>query len=200
VSPTAIILTHAHPDHAFGLKRGAPCPVYATPETWALISRFPVRDRRLIQPCKPLRLGPLAFEAFSVDHSLRAPAVGYRVRERRRAFFYVPDVAALPERHEALHDIALYIGDGATIRRSMVRKRDGVLTGHAPITTQLDWCEAEGVRRAIFTHCGSPIVRGNAREMSALVHELGRDRSIDARIAHDGLALSGKPLAPNRRS
>src|ERR1041385_6097479 len=27
--PSAIVLTHAHPDHAWGLKRGAPFPVYA---------------------------------------------------------------------------------------------------------------------------------------------------------------------------
>lgn len=32
--PSAIVLTHAHPDHAAGLADGAPCPVYATAETW----------------------------------------------------------------------------------------------------------------------------------------------------------------------
>src|SRR5438067_1421360 len=32
--PSAIVLTHAHPDHAWGLKRGAPCPVYAPQKTW----------------------------------------------------------------------------------------------------------------------------------------------------------------------
>jgi Metallo-beta-lactamase superfamily len=37
VSPTAIVLTHAHPDHAAGLARGASCPVFATKETWNLI-------------------------------------------------------------------------------------------------------------------------------------------------------------------
>src|SRR5437870_11375912 len=31
--PSAIVLTHAHPDHAWGLKRGAPCPVYAPQKT-----------------------------------------------------------------------------------------------------------------------------------------------------------------------
>ena len=30
VSPTAIVLTHAHSDHVDGLRAGAPCPVYAT--------------------------------------------------------------------------------------------------------------------------------------------------------------------------
>jgi len=32
--PSAIVLTHAHPDHAWGLKNGAPCPVYAPEKTW----------------------------------------------------------------------------------------------------------------------------------------------------------------------
>ena len=42
VDPTAIVLTHAHSDHAFGLAQGAACPVYATDETWSLIKRFPL--------------------------------------------------------------------------------------------------------------------------------------------------------------
>jgi glyoxylase-like metal-dependent hydrolase (beta-lactamase superfamily II) len=28
VDPRAFVVTHAHPDHAWGLKLGAPCPVY----------------------------------------------------------------------------------------------------------------------------------------------------------------------------
>ena len=30
----AIVLTHAHPDHAWGLRKGAACPVHAPKETW----------------------------------------------------------------------------------------------------------------------------------------------------------------------
>ncbi len=28
--PAAIVVIHAHPDHAWGLRDGAPCPVWAT--------------------------------------------------------------------------------------------------------------------------------------------------------------------------
>jgi glyoxylase-like metal-dependent hydrolase (beta-lactamase superfamily II) len=48
VSPTAIVLTHAHLDHAAGLAEGAPCPVYATKQTWYLIDRFPIEDRHIL--------------------------------------------------------------------------------------------------------------------------------------------------------
>jgi phosphoribosyl 1,2-cyclic phosphodiesterase len=189
VAPTAIVLTHGHADHAFGLAAGAPCPVYATDETWSLISRFPL-DERVVKPRVPFTIRGVRFEAFPVQHSLRAPAVGYRITIGRAVFFYVPDLAAIPEQRAALRGTDLYIGDGATIVRSMVRVRDHVLIGHAPVTAQLDWCAAEGVRRAIFTHCGSGIVKGDTRRITARIRALGRERGVAASVAYDGLKVS----------
>ena len=117
-------------------------------------------------------------------------AVGYRVSANGISFFYVPDVAGLPDAPNALRGINVYIGDGATMTRSMVRKKNGTLIGHAPMTGQLSWCKMVGVRRAIFTHCGSPIVRGNARGLSAAIRRLGQAQGIDARLACDGNRLS----------
>jgi phosphoribosyl 1,2-cyclic phosphodiesterase len=132
----------------------------------------------------------LRFEAFPVEHSRRAPAVGLRICTGEVCFVYVPDVAEIPDRPRPLREIELYIGDGATVRRSMVRRKDGTLVGHAPITAQLDWCEEARVRRAIFTHCGSPIVRGNAMEIDTIVRHIGAERGIAAQIAVDHLQLS----------
>jgi len=95
LSPTAIMLTHAHPDHAGGLAHGAPCPVYSTSETLALLRRFPIQNPRTVKLRTLKRINELRFEAFPVAHSMRAPAVGYRIAARRRCVFYVPDVAAI---------------------------------------------------------------------------------------------------------
>jgi phosphoribosyl 1,2-cyclic phosphodiesterase len=137
IAPTAVVLTHAHNDHAAGLVKGAPCPVYATAATWKLLCRFPILDRRTMPLRKPVRIDGMRFTAFPVMHSFRAPAVGYRVSSQQRAFFYLPDVAKLPNPARALHRVDVYIGDGATIKRSMVRKKGSVLVGHAPVIHQL---------------------------------------------------------------
>jgi phosphoribosyl 1,2-cyclic phosphodiesterase len=190
IKPDAILITHGHPDHAFGLKRGAPCPVYATHETWLNITAFPVEDKRLVVPRNRFRVVGLTVEAFALVHSTRAPAVGYRISRGKVSVFYVPDVVYIKERREALHGCRVYIGDGATIIRSMVRKPGNELIGHVPIRTQLTWCAKEGVPEAIFTHCGTQIVGGDARKLGALIRGLARERALaDARITHDGMTV-----------
>ena len=190
IDPTAIVLTHAHGDHTLGLAHGASCPVYATEETWSLIARFPLADRRVVRPQDSFRIGTISFEAFPVDHSLRVPAVGYRVTAGRAAVFYVPDLAALRNAAAALHGIELYIGDGATVTRSMVRRRGRDVIGHAAVGAQLVWCREQGVGHAIFTHCGSGIVRTDARTIGARIARLGQEQGVEASVAHDGQRLA----------
>lgn len=184
----AIVLTHAHPDHAFGLQNGAPCPVLATAETWEAIGHFPIEQRQTVLPRKPMRVGDLDLEAFPVSHSLRAPAVGFRVAAGRRAFFYVPDVVDIEDRTGALAGIDLYVGDGSTLTRPLVRRQGGSLFGHTTIRAQLGWCAKAGVRRALFTHCGSDIV-GDERRAEAKLAELAAERGLSASFARDGQEL-----------
>jgi phosphoribosyl 1,2-cyclic phosphodiesterase len=186
IAPTAIVLTHAHLDHAGGLIHGAPCPVYATRETQRLLKSWPIHDRRQIALTRAVTIGGVRLKPYRVEHSIRAPAVGYRVSANAGSFFYLPDVARLPNAATALRRVRIYIGDGATLRRSMVRTKHGILIGHASIATQLEWCANAHVHRAIFTHCGSAIVRGNARAVETIVRNLGRGHGIDARLASDG--------------
>jgi phosphoribosyl 1,2-cyclic phosphodiesterase len=188
--PSSIVLTHAHPDHAAGLRDGASCAVYATEETWRALARYPLEARVVVRPREQFRIARLRFEPFAVEHSIRAPTVGYRVGAGRTAVFYAPDLVSIADEREALAGLDLYIGDGAALSRSIVRHREGSPIGHASIRVQLDWCAAAGVPWAVFTHCGSEIVKGDAREVAARVAALGRERGLRAELASDGLELT----------
>jgi phosphoribosyl 1,2-cyclic phosphodiesterase len=191
VAPDVIVLTHAHPDHVDGLRNGAPCPVYAPPAVWRIIGRWPIQDRHRLASHVPTDIRGIRFEVYPLDHSVIAPAVGYRVTAGTATVFYASDVLRIRHAADALKSINLYIGDGATIVRPIVRveRRKGVRVGHASMATQLEWCAKAGVPRAIFTHCGRAIVAGPP-DIEAQISRLGRARRIDTRVAWDGLRIT----------
>jgi phosphoribosyl 1,2-cyclic phosphodiesterase len=188
--PDAIVLTHAHPDHAWGLKNGAPCPVHAPQKTWETLTRCRIEDRQLIKERTSTKIYGITFEAFPVKHSILAPAVGYRVSARRACIFYGPDLVFIHDRAAALKNVQTYIGDGATVTRSFIRRRSETLIGHSSVRTQLTWCQKEGVPQAIITHCGCEIVTGDERELSAKLCAMGAERGVKVRIAYDGMKLT----------
>jgi len=189
LAPDAIVLTHAHPDHAWGLKEGAPCPVFAPVRTWDSLDNCESIERRTLELRARQDILGITFQAFAVEHSLRCPAVGYRISAGGNELFYSPDVAYIPEHAEALAGVLLYIGDGATLARSMVRRRGDKIFGHAPVRTQLTWCQKEKVPRAIFTHCGSEIVTGDPKIIGDRLRTWASERSVTAGIAFDGMEI-----------
>ena len=192
IHPDAIVITHAHEDHVDGLRNGAPCPVYATAASAKRLKQFPIKDGIVVKYREPFAIGHLIFEAFFVKHSFRAPAVGYRITAGSTTIFCVHDLLAIKNRTEALHDIQLYIGDGAALTRPILRyTKENQPFGHTSIDEQLKWCKKAHVPRAVFTHCGSHIVKDDLHAtVAAKVVNLGSLYGVEASIAHDDLKIT----------
>ncbi len=185
---SALLLTHAHPDHAGGITAGFPLPIYTTEDTIARHKHL--QDAHIIIPRQPFSIGSLTIEAFPVHHSLNAPAVGYRITGGKRSLLYLPDVLSIIDPQEALTGLDLYIGDGAIITRTLLKRiKKGIPTGHSPLVEQLNWCATYKVPRALFTHCGTEIVTGNKPQIEKQIKELGRQVGVKASTAYDGLKL-----------
>ncbi len=185
VRPDAIVLTHAHPDHAWGLASGFDGPVLATADAWADIDDYPLQDRRTLAPRTPTELAGVTIEAFPVLHAVRAPTVALGLTGDATVL-YAPDVVDITDRAAALAGCDLYIGDGVSLTRSHVRRTGGTLVGHTTVRAQLGWCAEAGVARALFTHCGTEIVAGDERSLGPELARLGRDRGVEATFARDG--------------
>jgi hypothetical protein len=140
-----------------------------------LASELPVSRPAVSQHSKVLKAAGLVLDRITAGHA---------------AIFYAPDVVSIADEQDALVGLVLCVGDGAAVTPSIVRRRDGRAIGHASIRAQLHWCAAAGVHRAVFTHCGSEIVRGDARTVAAAVRALCAQHGIEASIAHDGLEFA----------
>jgi phosphoribosyl 1,2-cyclic phosphodiesterase len=185
----AVALTHGHPDHAGGLRDGCPIPVYATADTWRIIGRWPIVQRRMLVPNVPCDVGGIRVAPVPVEHSTRAPAVGLHITAGGVIIFYAPDVAAIPHPARTLAGASLYVGDGASMTRPLIRQRAGARIGHASIEVQLAWCRAAKIAHALFTHCGSQIVGLGDRAAGTRLAALGREEGVRAALAYDGLQV-----------
>lgn len=155
LKPDAILITHAHPDHYVWLKEdiNTDITVYLTEETLDY-GKFKPRSPAVIKAGNMHRVGPINFEAYRVLHSIRCPAVGYRIHLAGIILVYNPDLVDIANKEEVLKGVDYYIGDGSSIKTNLVRRKGDEIFGHTRITTQINWCRNFGIEKIIFTHLG----------------------------------------------
>lgn len=200
-----ILITHAHPDHLFGLegldlrKR----KVYMT--NASIDSEYfqkEMEQDKLDNLQGPLfhRRGSFVLEgrrciSVPVLHSLKAPNVALFFTFCGKKICHVTDVLSIPRayREEYLKNVDIYIGDGSSLRQTLIRfkkqtGRKGKPYGHASAKRQLQWCRDANVKCVVFTHFGSRPIKMNEDDLIAEVQKIANKVGYKGQvcIARDG--------------
>ncbi len=181
LNPQALLITHAHPDHYAWLEEPVPSPatVYLTAETLEY-GRYRPEKSKVIKPRQRFNIGGIEVLAYRVIHSIRCPAVGYRLETEGKTLVYNPDLVDIVEKEDILAGVDYYIGDGSAIKANLVRRRGDTLFGHTRTTTQINWCRKSGIAHIIFTHLGKETLENE--DAFAAEHP-------EAVLAYDGLEM-----------
>lgn len=182
IRPDAILITHAHPDHYAWLNEAVKTeiPVYLPQETLDY-GKFRPDNPKILVPGEEFKIKPFRCLAYRVIHSIRCPAVGYKIKVLNQTFIYNSDVVAILEPEKVLAGVDYYIGDGSSIKANLVRRRGEQLFGHARITTQINWCRKYGIKKIIFTHLGKETMEKEAEF---------QEENPEVILAYDGMELA----------
>lgn len=181
IKPEAILITHAHPDHYVWLEEEVKTeiPVYLTRETLDY-GEFRPGNSKIIKPGEEFTIEPFKCLPYQVIHSIRCPAVGYKIRTTDKTVIYNPDLVDIVDKEDTLRGVDYYIGDGSSIRANLVRRRGDQIFGHTRITTQINWCHKYGITNIIFTHLGKETMEKE---------EEFREEHAGVILAYDGMEL-----------
>jgi phosphoribosyl 1,2-cyclic phosphodiesterase len=163
IAPDAILITHAHPDHYSWLKQDIQMsvPVYLTQESYDY-GKFKPQNSHVIVPMEKFKVGAFECMAYRVIHSIRCPAVGWKLNFEGKTLVYNSDLVDIMGKDAVLRGVDYYVGDGSAVKANLVRRRGDVLFGHTRIITQVHWCEKSGIKNIIFTHLGRETLREEA--------------------------------------
>ena len=192
IRPDAVFVSHAHPDHGWGLWEGTDAPVHASAITHELLKELPLLNRVVLAPEEAVSIGPFQLTTYPVRHSVRCPGVGARIAVEGFTFVYSGDIVAFEEPAVALAGADLYIGDGSTLTGSLVRRHpSGALLGHTTVRAQLGWLARHGVTRAIFSHFGKGPIEMGKEALDLALAELAAANPPGCAVtaAYDGLEM-----------
>ena len=192
IRPDAVVVSHAHPDHAWGLEEGTAAPVLASAVTHELTAKMPIERRVVLEPGVSVGAGPFRVTGFPVVHSVRCPGIGVRLEVGGRRLVYSGDLVSFEDPEAALADAAVYVGDGSTLTGSLVRRHpSGLLLGHTTVRAQLGWLARRGIARAVFSHFGKEAVAMGEEALREALAKLASERLPGAEVtaARDGLTL-----------
>jgi glyoxylase-like metal-dependent hydrolase (beta-lactamase superfamily II) len=184
LSPSAVLITHLHPDHAFFVREKSPVkmPLYA-PE--------PYKAMNILVPEEEFRIGEYRIRAIPTHHSKLVRSLAYRVEKDGQKFLYTGDLIWIDTMyHHLLGDLDLVITDGSYLRKGGMVRRDektGQIFGHNGIP-ELIHLFSEFTRHILLVHFGSWFFEDISASEEKL-HRLGKSLGMEVLVGYDGMEI-----------
>jgi phosphoribosyl 1,2-cyclic phosphodiesterase len=163
----AMLLTHEHVDHTYGIRYLPPLPIYCTKETLAL------PNIEEIEPYKTFKIEHFEITPVSTSHDVKNP-VGFIIQNKKEKLVYLTDSGKISTKTlnrlknanyyviESNHDVEMLINSN---RPWFLKKRILSDKGHLSneqSATYMSKCVGENTKQIILAHlseeCNDPNV------------------------------------------
>jgi ribonuclease BN (tRNA processing enzyme) len=180
-NPTAILITHLHPDHAFflrGKESNFNMPVYA-PEASEKMNAIEVVS-------EPFSIGEYEITPIPTIHSVHVKSQGYIIQKGNKRVFYSSDLVTIDQQYcPHLQRLDMVITEGSFIRKGGLvrRSKDGQQFGHAGIPDLVNLF-SQFTNHIVFMHFGTWFIKDPTQAKEKILSFGKNDLKID--VASDG--------------
>jgi ribonuclease BN (tRNA processing enzyme) len=181
LKPTAVFVTHEHPDANYGLRYLKNVTIFSEKEGNVVLNR-PIKILGTeILPFRVIhsRVAPYTGCLIKIKNPRRGPT-GRTLRGRQKSkikkIAYLTDMSSARNIRKYVEDCDILFADGSILKRN--------LGGHLSITNQLKIYKKWRLKRVIFTHIGHDTLP----HKDLVKYVKGRYKNAD--VAYDGMVIS----------
>jgi len=191
----AIFISHAHPDHYFGLWDAAKIyhqkpEIFLSAKTKESILKqtndltfiFLLRKAKNFQPGQTIKINNLKITPFLVEHSASIETYGFQIAQNKKFLVYIPDFKNLPsDSKRFIKGANLAIWDGSSIKPAGPTR-----WGHIPIVKSIPLAKRLKIQNVYYTHIGHGKKSAPHQELENYVQKHG---GKNFHIAFDSLKI-----------